>query len=196
MLSGPIDDLLADLLESAGEEGHTPPPPRKLPRRFVPGFIRVTLKSFALPYVLIDQAVQALARLIIRPPFKRVGKCKRRGNCCYYVLIRASKSPWGRLFLLWYTQIHGFYMRTSKPYSYEGKEMYVMGCRYLQKGGECGQYRLRPQVCRQWPVIEHFGYPKILKGCGFRSVPPYPPPPTRDAFDDGPTDSRFTILPD
>ena len=55
---------------------------------------------------------------------------------------------------------------------YEGKEMRVMGCRYLNREGMCDQYKLRPSICRQWPKIEHFGYPRILKGCGFHCDSP------------------------
>ena len=29
---------------------------------------------------------------------------------------------------------------------------------------------LRPAVCRKWPLIEYFGHPRILKGCGFQAV--------------------------
>ena len=189
-------ELLEDLLEIAGEEGHEPPPPPQgIPKRWLPGFIRFPLKCLLLPYILIDELMQKLARKIIRPPFKQVGKCKRRGNCCYYVLIRHSGTLWGRLFLLWHTQVQGFYMRYKQPHIYEGHEMYIMGCRYLKKDGSCGQYRLRPQVCRQWPVIEHFGQPKILKGCGFSSSPPYPPEDLEDALEEiKEGDPRLTIL--
>ena len=70
-----------------------------------------------------------------------------------------------------------------------------MGCRYLREDGSCSEYRLRPQVCRQWPVIEHFGYPKILKGCGFRSNPPFPPDEPEDVFsEEKETDSRLKVL--
>jgi Fe-S-cluster containining protein len=185
-------ELLEDLLEVAGEESHEPVPPvQGIPKRWIPGFLRISLKCLILPYVLIDQSMQKVARKIISPPFKKIGKCKKRGNCCYYVLIRHSNSLWGRLFFLWHTQVHGFYPRLKRPHIYEGHEMHVMGCRYLKEDGSCGQYRLRPQVCRQWPLIEHFGYPKILKGCGYTTSPPYPKEETQDAFTEDP---RFKIL--
>ncbi len=166
---------LEDLLEAAGEATEPPPPPQGgIPKQWLPRWIRWPIKWIALPFVLIDLFMQKMARKVIRPPFQREGGCKRRGNCCHYVMIRYSKNLIGRLFFFWYTQFHGFYPRIKKPQIYEGKKMYVMGCRYLQKDGSCGQYRLRPLICRQWPVIEHFGYPHILKGCGFRANPPYP----------------------
>ena len=63
------------------------------------------------------------------------------------------------------------------------------------KDGSCGQYRLRPQVCRQWPVIEHFGQPKILKGCGFSSSPPYLPEDLEDVFEEKKEgDPRLAII--
>lgn len=168
-------DLIDDLLYKASVAKEPPPPPAEgIPRQWIPFWIRQPVKWLLLPFVLVDFAMQKLARKIIRPPFKRVGKCKRRGNCCHYILIRHSTSLLGKLFYFWYTQFHGFYPRYPKPQPYDGKRMHVMGCRYLKKDGSCSQYRLRPLVCRQWPVIEHFGYPKILKGCGFRSDPPLP----------------------
>ena len=86
-------------------------------------------------------------------------------------MIRYSRSIIGRLFYFWYTQILGFYKRIDEPMVYEGRKMYVMGCRHLRNDGSCGDYHLRPLICRQWPVIEHFGFPKVLKGCGFKSNP-------------------------
>ncbi|MCB1085345.1 MAG: YkgJ family cysteine cluster protein, partial [Chlamydiia bacterium] len=113
--------------------------------------------------------------------------------CCHTVLIRYSSNLIGRLFYLWYTQFHGFYPRLSKPQWYEGKKMHVMGCRYLKKDGTCRQYRLRPLVCRQWPMIEYFGYPQILKGCGYRSNPPYPQETPDDAFEEK-SDPRLKVI--
>jgi len=187
-------ELLEDLLITAGEATHAPaPPPGGIPSQWVPSWIRKPIKWFVLPFVLIDYSMQKIARKIIRPPFKREGSCKRRGNCCHYILIRHSKSLIGHFFYLWYTQFQGFYPRYKAPKSYEGKKMHVMGCRYLRKDGSCGQYHLRPLICRLWPVIEHFGYPNVLKGCGFRSNPPYPPDAPDDALS-AEGDPRLNVL--
>lgn len=166
--------VLEDLLEQAGDLSHSPSPIEGIPRRWLPSWIGRLFKWIVLPFVLIDQLMQRFARLIIRPPFKRLGSCKKRGNCCYYILIQYSTNLIGRFFYFWYTQVHGFYLRFKDTHMYEGKRVYVMGCRYLQKDGSCKEYCLRPLICRQWPVVAHFGYPKILKGCGYRSHPPYP----------------------
>lgn len=163
---------LEDMMFKAGDETEPPPPPPMgIPKQKLPGFIRWPIRVFFLPFVLIDVAMQKFARILIRPPFKQVGECKRRGNCCHYIMIRKPKGILGWLFYLWNTEVNGFYPRSLEPYEYEKTRVMVMGCRYLQKDGSCKHYRLRPMVCRKWPVIEHFGHPRILKGCGFKAIP-------------------------
>ena len=168
-------EILNDLLQEAAENTNLPPaPPKGIPRQRLPSFIRKLLRWTFLPFVLLDLNMQRIAKKVIRPPFKKEGACLKRGNCCHYVLIQHSKTLIGRLFYFWYTEVNGFYLRYQKPKHYQGKLMYVMGCRHLSEDGSCKEYRLRPLICRKWPVIESFGFPKILKGCGFRSTPPYP----------------------
>lgn len=155
----------------AGEAIHQPLLPKGgIPTQRLPGWIRWPLRSILLPFVLLDLAMQRVARWIIRPPYKQAGKCLKRGNCCYYIMMRKPRGILGTLFHLWNTEVNGFYLRSQEVYEYEGKRVQVMGCRYLQKDGSCKHYRLRPMVCRKWPVIEHFGHPRMLKGCGFRAI--------------------------
>lgn len=163
---------LSKLALSAGEEEGPPPLPEGgIPKQWVSPFIRWPIRALLLPFVLIDVAMQKLARFVIPPPFKQVGTCKKRGNCCHYIMIRKPKGALGHFFLFWNTQINGFYPRSSELHEYENHPVKVMGCRYLQKEGSCKHYRLRPMVCRKWPMIEYFGKPRILKGCGFTSIP-------------------------
>ncbi len=165
------DVPLDELLEIATEAAKPPTlPAERIPRQWVPSWIRWPLRAIILPVVLIDLAAQKFARLLIRPPFKQVGQCLKRGNCCHYILLPEPKGLLGRAFYFWSTQILGFYPRSHQVYENEGKKVLVMGCRYLQKDGSCGHYHLRPTVCRKWPMIEYFGYPRILKGCGFKAV--------------------------
>lgn len=158
-----------ELIQEAGEL--TEPPEQRIPRKWFPEALSIVIKSVILPFVLLDLAAQKIARMIIKPPHKKVGACKKRGNCCYYVLIRKSNGLIGLMDLFWHTQINGFYRRTKKTHVVDGKAFYLMGCRYLKKDGRCGSYRLRPTVCRTWPRIEYFGHPQMLKGCGYRAEP-------------------------
>ncbi|SRR5581483_5196517 len=162
-----LDEILV-LAESAEEL--PPEPAGGIPKQWLPGFIRWPLRVILLPFILIDLTAQRVARMLIRPPFKKQGKCLKRGNCCHYILVPENKGLLGKLFYVWNTQVLGFYKRRSGAFESEGKRVLVMGCRYLKNDGTCGQYFLRPTVCRKWPIIEYFGHPRIIKGCGFTAA--------------------------
>lgn len=162
---------LSQLLDEAGDMTAQPPEPEGgIPRQRLPRFVRWGIRLLFLPFVIIDQWAKRAARFLIPPPFKREGKCKRRGNCCYYITMRQAKGFLGVIQRFWATEINGFYFRTTVPQEYCGRQVYVLGCRYLQKDGSCRHYKTRPSICREWPIIAHFGYPRILKGCGYRPV--------------------------
>jgi hypothetical protein len=165
-------EIANDLFEKAGDDDAIPPEPTGgIPRQYLPSWIRWPLRLLFFPFMLLDLYAQRIARIFIRPPFRQIGKCKQRGNCCHYILIPAKKGPFSALYYFWNTQVLGFYRRDDRLYESEGKHVYIMGCRYLSKSGKCTRYTLRPAVCRKWPLIEYFGFPRLLKGCGFQAVP-------------------------
>lgn len=166
--------MLDQIMENAGDEERPPMPEGGIPRQWLPGFIRWPIRVLVLPFVWLDIGCQWIAKQMIRPPFKKVGKCKRRGNCCHYILIRKSKGVFGFLDSFWHTQVNGFFKRDNKVYEHNNIKVHLMGCRYLKEDGTCSVYRMRPAICRAWPRIEYFGYPQILKGCGYKAVPRTP----------------------
>lgn len=160
-------DALRLVLEDSNSDGATPPPLSSTHKVWFPKSIAKLIKYYLLPFVWLDNLAERVAKKIINPPFKRVGACKKRGNCCHHILLPHIKGVPGKFVYWWYTQVHGFFPRFKEPKWYQGKRVHVMGCRYLQKDGSCGQYRLRPIVCRKWPFIERFARPELLRGCGF-----------------------------
>lgn len=162
-----------DLLEilHAAENATSPPadPADGIPAQKLPSWIRWSFRSLILPFIYLELIAEKIARWIIPPPFKQIGSCKRRGNCCHYILLPEVKGFFGKLLTFWHTEVYGFYLREKKGFEYEGKTITVMGCRYLNKNGSCSKHFFRPKVCRSWPVIQIFGYPRILKGCGYQA---------------------------
>ena len=160
---------LQQLVDVAGE-AHRPPsdPEGGVPRQWLPGWVRWPLRLLFWPFIQIDLFSQKIARKIVKPPFKRVGSCKKRGNCCHVIMLKKSRLD--PLFLFWQTQVNGFFHREEEPRQVGKESYYVMGCRYLTKEGRCARHRTRPLVCRKWPIIEHFGQPQILKGCGYKLI--------------------------
>lgn len=164
--------------ESSQQPG---PPPEGIPPQRTPAPLRFALKALVLPFMLLDLAVQKIIQTLSPPPYKITGGCKQRGHCCHYILMQwppiLDKWPWFRAFWLWWhTDIHGFYSRGFDAEGPNGDVVKVMSCRYLQKDGRCGQYPLRPAICRQWPRIEFTSRPHLLKGCGYQILPRNPPP--------------------
>jgi Fe-S-cluster containining protein len=161
---------LEALLQKA-ERATSPPqdPANGIPKQRLPSWIRYAIRALLLPILYLEIGAEKIAKFFIRPPFKRVGTCKRRGNCCHYILFPETKGIVKKLFSFWSTEINGFYQRDHLVYEHEGKPVYVYGCRYLKKDGSCANYLFRPKICRTWPLIEHFGYPRILKGCGYQA---------------------------
>lgn len=136
-------------------------------KQYFPRPLATAFKVILLPAVLLDLFCRKLARKVIRPPLVKTGACKKRGNCCYYITVKKEKGVLDFLSRFWMEQVHGFYLREQEPTLINDKEYYVMGCRYLKEDGSCGQYTLRPMICREWPKVEIFGHPQILKGCGY-----------------------------
>lgn len=164
------DKFLDDILHEAEKEGpHLFPP--TLPKQRLPPYVRMILKLSYLPIMLLDLAMQSLAKKIIRPPFKKEGACKKRGNCCRFILLPAPTGFIGKLYFLWQTEVNGFYVKQTSPTGEDGGKILALGCRHLSDSGRCMSYKTRPAVCRRWPVIEVFGRPQILKGCGYRASP-------------------------
>jgi Fe-S-cluster containining protein len=161
-------DELDELLESAGDAQTPPPlPSGGIPTQYLPLWIRWLLRTLILPFLWLDLFAQFIARQIIRPPYKKGGECKRRGNCCHNILVKKSRGVFKFLDLFWHQEVNGFYLREKKTYIYNGMKVYRMGCRYLKENGQCSVYFFRPMLCRTWPRIEYFGRPQVLKGCGY-----------------------------
>ena len=161
---------LESLIEEAGTLSTPPKPsPKGIPKQRLPSWIRHIFLCFFLPFIYLELACETLARFFITPPYKQKGQCKRRGNCCYYILLPDIKGIVGKIIYFWNTEIFGFYPRFDQPMNHEGKSLHVMGCRYLGKDGSCQKYFFRPKVCRSWPVIRSFGQPRVLKGCGYHA---------------------------
>ncbi len=164
----PIEEHIANV----GSRQTAPPLPEDgLKKQWLPYPIRWIFRVTFLPFILLDLTMQKIARGVIRTPFKQRGHCKKRGNCCYYILMKKNKGLLKHLLIFWNTQVNGFFLRGHTIIDQRGNEKFVMGCRYLEANGKCSIYHFRPMVCRTWPRIEYFGYPKILKGCGYYAEP-------------------------
>jgi hypothetical protein len=113
--------------------------------------------------------------VLLRTEYVLAGACHQRGACCQHILLEWSpileRYPLlGKIVLFKYTRIHRFF---DRGYSWEiedGLVARVLGCHALRPDGRCGEYRLRPLICRSYPELPILGKPPLLNGCGFRFV--------------------------
>jgi Fe-S-cluster containining protein len=158
-------DYLREVAENA--TSIPPLPEGGIPKQKLPSWVRWSIRLIYIPFLQLEILAEKIARWIIRPPFVQKGQCKRRGNCCHYILFPETHGIMKKLFFFWNTEVHGFYQRIGMEGEYEGKKIFIFGCRYLKENGSCSNHLFRPKVCRSWPLISYFGPPKILKGCGY-----------------------------
>lgn len=114
-------------------------------------------------------------QILLRTEYKVAGGCKKRGACCHHVLLQwyPILDRWpvlGRIVLWKYTRLYSFYDRGYTWEIEDGLMGRVLGCHALQPDGSCGEYRVRPLVCRSYPELPLLGKPMVLKGCGYRFV--------------------------
>lgn len=135
--------------------------------------LRLCRRAFREMVVLImrlDLAVLALWRRLRPPRYKLVGSCQRRGACCTQIIAdppqRLLRRPGLlRLFVGMHKFLHNFNLVGRGP---EGQ--LVFSCGFVGTDGRCGIYRLRPRLCRTYPLLPYFAPPKLLPGCGYRVV--------------------------
>lgn len=158
------------LMEKVGDATAIPEdPPNGIPRQKLSPMIRWSVRALLLPFIWLDLFTQKLAKWMIPPPYKMAGACLKRGNCCHYILLKEIKGIAGKLVWIWHTEFNGFFLRDRFFQTETNKNMLVLGCRYLKKNGACGHHFFRPMICRKWPIIEHFGKPHLVKGCGYKA---------------------------
>lgn len=149
------------------------PDPR--PRGPVARAVRRTLREAIWVLVVVMDLGRRFGAWFLRTEYVRAGACHQRGACCHHILLEWSpildRHRWlGRIVLWKYTRLYAFY---DKGYSWEidqGMIARVMGCHALLPDGRCGEYRLRPMVCRSFPELPLLGKPPLLKGCGYHFV--------------------------
>lgn len=149
--------------------GAHPDPPRRGP---IARVARRLIREFAWLLVLIMNAGRRFGTLLLRTEYKLAGGCKRRGACCHHLLLEWSpffdRHPrLGRFVLFKHTHLYSFFDRGYTWEIEEGVYGRVLGCHALKEDGSCGEYRLRPLICRAFPELPLTGKPALLKGCGF-----------------------------
>jgi hypothetical protein len=125
------------------------------------------LRELGRLFVLFELAVYRMVRLFVRPKYVLTGSCHKCGDCCEQILgnpprfVKDSKLLIA-LFVGWHRVVHNFHVNARGD---DGEV--IFRCGHLKGDGRCGIYRLRPFICRNYPVLPFYGPPQPLPSCGF-----------------------------
>jgi hypothetical protein len=165
----------SELIGRERADARPPPPAGGVPPQRLPGGIRLAIKLCVVPFVWLEQRVRDAVQLLLRPAFRREGRCQRTGACCRFIVARISplenRLPLVRRLTVWWAEeVNGFFRREVDLQLEEGDDVRVYSCRHLTAEGTCASHWSRPALCRGWPTREWFGEPLVLKGCGYTFV--------------------------
>jgi Fe-S-cluster containining protein len=131
------------------------------------------MKKIIISFILLDNFLTNLPKKVLfRSRWVLEGKCKKCGTCCKEIYLKISPRQLSSRFftelaIRWTSWIFDFILLRI---DYENYYL-VFTCRHLRPDGKCGNYFWRPNICRNYPLVDYFEEPKTLLDCGFRARP-------------------------
>jgi len=127
------------------------------------------LRKIVLLITLADNFLTTkIKHALFKTKYSIVGNCKKCGNCCKKIYIKATKAQlksdfFKKIYIKWIEWLFQFSLLEI-----DYKDCYfVFKCKNLKSDGTCGVYKLRPNICRDYPLLDYFNEPVFLQNCGF-----------------------------
>jgi Fe-S-cluster containining protein len=130
------------------------------------------IRKFVLVFVILDNFLTNLSRRLFPTRYRLTGHCRQCGQCCRQIILtmtpaQARSQFFTNLSVRWISWLFGFRLQEID----REHDSLIFYCRNQRADGKCGVYRWRPNVCRNYPLVEYFREPRLLPGCGYRAVP-------------------------
>lgn len=128
------------------------------------------MKRLMIMLVLLDNALAHFIKSWFPKKWKITGKCRQCGNCCREIYLKITpaqlQSPlFTNLAIRWISWLFDFNLLRI---DYENHYL-IFNCQHLTSEGKCNHYFWRPNICRNYPLVDYFEKPKLLPGCGFKA---------------------------
>jgi hypothetical protein len=126
------------------------------------------IRQFILSLVLAYNWLTNLAKRPFPTRWHLTGRCRQCGQCCRRIILTMTPAQIrSRLFttlsIRWLSWLFRFEL-----IELDGEhDSLVFRCRQLTPDNKCGDYRWRPNICRNYPLVDYFKEPQLLPGCGF-----------------------------
>ena len=129
------------------------------------------MKRLVLLFILLDNFLTNLPKnLFFKTRWTLEGKCKKCGNCCREIYLKItprqlSSKLFTNLAIAWISWVYDFILLSVD----RDNHYLIFTCKNRREDGSCGNYFWRPNVCRNYPLVDYFEEPKTLPNCGFTS---------------------------
>ena len=128
------------------------------------------LRRFVLMLMLADNFVTNLVSKLFKTRWVLAGKCNKCGKCCQDIKLAINSRLLSNIFtrelvVRWTSWVMGFHL---KRIEYDPNYL-VFGCDRVRSDGTCGDYKWRPNVCRNYPLVDFFEEPALFETCGYKA---------------------------
>jgi uncharacterized protein len=128
------------------------------------------LRKMVLSIVLADNYISHLVQKPFGTKWVLEGDCNKCGKCCLDIHLKIEPKLLNNAFtrelvVRWISWLFVFYL---KRIDYD-RNYLVFGCNNLNSNGTCNDYNWRPNVCRNYPLVDYFEEPVLFKECGYKA---------------------------
>ncbi len=129
------------------------------------------LKRLIISIILLDNFLTNLPKKVLfRTRWVIEGKCKQCGVCCQEIYLKITPKQLSSKFFTnlaigWTCWIFDFILLRI---DYDNHYL-IFTCKHRRLDGKCGNYFWRPNICRNYPLVDYFEEPKTLPNCGFKA---------------------------
>ena len=133
-------------------------------------YVNYMLRKLVLTFILADNYLSNLVRKPFKTQWTLEGKCKKCGKCCRDIGLTISpkllKSRFTtEIVIRWVSWVFDFYL---KHIQYDSC-LLVFGCKNQNPDGSCKVYKWRPNICRNYPIVDYLDKPVLYDFCGYRA---------------------------
>lgn len=111
---------------------------------------------------------------LVKPRFVITGACQSNGQCCHHLLfVEGFLERWPglrRLYQFWLNGIYRFVATENVVEMPGGRRARIYRCDFLDANRRCRSHRLRPLLCRRYPLPGYFVAANLHRGCGYRVI--------------------------
>lgn len=130
----------------------------------------VMFRKLVLLLIIADNFISNLVKKPFRSRWVLCGKCNKCGKCCEDIKLAINSRLLSNIFtrelvIRWTSWVMGYDL---KRIEYDPPYL-VFGCKKLRLDGSCADYKWRPNVCRNYPLVDFFEEPASFDTCGYKA---------------------------